>query len=117
MALQGVDVCPPHSLSMESSIPECAGRSSDINITHDAFKPYSHTTGDTIDSQYVDGVSLTCGQRPRKHIWTFAAAYSDARSYSQSTCPCTNMDTPNARVPPFIGQDYFCETGNRYIPA
>ena len=32
MALQGVDVCPPHSLSMESSTPECVERSLDINM-------------------------------------------------------------------------------------
>ena len=28
----------------------------------------------TIDSNYVDGVSLTHGSNPRRHIWTFVAA-------------------------------------------
>ena len=27
----------------------------------------------TIDSRYVDGVSITHGASPRKHIWTYAA--------------------------------------------
>ena len=57
--------------------------------------------GLTIDDVYVDGVSLTHGQTPRKHIWTFAAGADETRSYTQA-------------VPPFIGQDYFCDTGCRY---
>ena len=31
----------------------------------------------TIDSNYVDGVSLTHGSNPRQHIWTFAAALDE----------------------------------------
>ena len=80
--------------------------------TTDAF--LSHSTGRTIDDLYVDGVSLTHGQRPRKHIWTFAAVYTDERSYTSSSCPCTIVGAPNTGVPLFIGQDYFCDTGNRY---
>ena len=38
------------------------------------FGPYYHNKRLTIDGSYVDGVSLTHGQRPRKHIWTFASA-------------------------------------------
>ena len=86
--------------------------------TPDAFWPYSNNPSRTIDNNYVDGVSLTHGQRPRMHIWTFAAAFSDARSYAHSTCPCTNVVTPpNGAVPPFIGQDYFCDSGNKYISS
>ena len=60
--------------------------------------------GSTIDQNYVDGVSLTHGQSPRQHIWTFAALRDEIRSGTGS-CHCP--------VPPFIGQDYYCETGNR----
>ncbi len=38
----------------------------------DAFSPYFRNT---IDDVYVDGVSLTHGQSPRQHIWTFAGAH------------------------------------------
>ena len=31
----------------------------------------------TIDSNYVDGISLTHGSSPREHIWTFAAALQE----------------------------------------
>ena len=81
--------------------------------TQDAFNPYYNNRKLTIDGVYVDGVSLTHGHNPRKHIWTFAAAIDETRS-GPSTCPCTKTDaTYTGAVPPFIGQDYFCDTGSR----
>ena len=65
-------------------------------------------SGHTIDSYYVDGVSLTYGSSPRKHIWTFAAGYFDNIA-SGSNCPCSS-GSPQI-VPPFVGNDYFCESG------
>jgi dynein heavy chain len=83
--------------------------------TPDAFYPYYANRDVTIDNHYVDGVSLTHGQRPRKHIWTFATARDETRS-SQWVCPCTKTNTfYTGVVPPFIGQDYFCETGSILI--
>ena len=82
--------------------------------TIDAFNPYFLDRSRTIDGQYVDGVSLTHGQTPRKHIWTFAAAVDEIRS-NQWVCPCTKNNTDfSGVVPPFIGQDYFCDTGSTY---
>ena len=79
----------------------------------DAFRLYYINRGLTVDDQYVDGVSLTHGQTPRKHIWTFAAALDETRNYDV-VCPCTKTDSPyTGVVPPFIGQDYFCDTGSR----
>ena len=79
----------------------------------DAFYTYYRNRQLTIDDLYVDGVSLTHGQNPRKHIWTFAAAL-DETHYGVNACPCTNTDTAyTGAVPPFIGQDYFCDTGSR----
>ena len=80
----------------------------------DAFTPYYINRGRTIDDNYVDGVSLTHGQRPRKHIWTFAAALDETVS-NNGRCPCSKTTTYyTGVVPPFIGQDYFCDTGSRY---
>ena len=68
---------------------------------------------DSIDGQYVDGVSITHGENPRKHIWTFAAALEETRA-DIATCPCTRTDlTYRGSVPTFIDNDYFCETGSR----
>ena len=80
----------------------------------DGYCPYYRNQDRTVDNLYVDGVSLTHGQSPRKHIWTFAAALDETRS-NYDVCPCTKTDTPyTGIVPPFIGQDYFCDTGSTY---
>ena len=76
----------------------------------DAFQA-SHP--DLIDQYYVDGVSVTYGT-PRKHIWTFAASITETTSYPQYSCPCTVAGTGlQAPQPPsFVGNNYFCESGN-----
>ena len=68
-------------------------------------------SGASIDGPYVEGVSVTRGS-PRQHIWTFAAGI-DEQSGGSSTCPCVNGSTNGNRIPSFIGQNYFCETGSR----
>ena len=77
----------------------------------DGFNNY-HKVGQTsIEDYYVDGVSLTHGQ-PRRHIWTYSSAIKSFPSISNYyTCSCfsNNDDYPS---PPFIGQDYYCESMN-----
>ncbi len=64
-----------------------------------------------IDSYYVDGISLTHGQSPRKHIWSFAGAVNEASNYAFSTCPCSNSGVGySGAVPSFVGNDYFCDS-------
>ena len=75
---------------------------------------YGHTdafsTGNSsIDSHYVEGLSVTHGT-PRNHIWTFAAGYS--KNYSGGgNCPCASP-YPGPAAPSFVGKNYFCESGN-----
>ena len=52
----------------------------------DAFHSYYKNRALFIVSHYVDGVSVTHGRSPRKHIWTFAAAVDDR--YINDQCPC-----------------------------
>ena len=75
----------------------------------DAFRPYYNDQSRTIDDPYVDGVSLTYGFSPRKHIWTFAAGVEDVGN-SPYHCPCSSTNYAGV-VPSFIGNDYFCESG------
>ncbi len=75
-----------------------------------------HRESRGINEHYVDGIIFTHGT-PRTHIWTFAAAFNQANSiatfytpyYAYYHCPCNpgNIYGP----PPFIGNDYFCESG------
>ena len=59
-----------------------------------------------IDSYYVDGVSITRGS-PRQHVWTLMAGGNQISSYE---CPCNTGSTLS--VQSFIGNNYFCESGN-----
>ena len=83
--------------------------------TPDAFGDHNQPTpSHSIDTNYVDGISLTHGSNPRKHIWTFAAALDEVSSHPPSNCPCT--DTRRAafasQPPSYVGNDYFCDTAS-----
>ena len=77
-----------------------------------AFHGYNSHRYDTIDSIYFDGVAIMYGS-PRQHVWTFAAGIWENRTSStDDVCPCdTTVDIP---IPPFVGEDYFCESGYVY---
>ena len=66
----------------------------------------------TIDEYYVDGVTLTHGPvGAREHIWTFATGIQEDGTTSTLACPCAIDTSSTIVVPPFIGEDYFCESG------
>ena len=77
-----------------------------------AFYGY-HARRQSIDGQYVDGLSLTHGApHSRQHIWTFASGLftgDHSSSHPRFRCPCDNGNT-TYRSPPFVGNDYFCES-------
>ena len=84
----------------------------------DAFGPYINrqTPPNTIDTAYIDGVSITNGQSPRHHIWTFASAISKVfesgiRDYDICACTNTSYNWPYT-TPSWVGNDYFCDSGN-----
>ena len=72
--------------------------------TTDAFSPNF-----PISSNYVDGASITYGTTPLKHIWTYATGVSLSNGCSTCLCPCNTGNS--VQVPPFVGSDYYCETG------
>ena len=80
----------------------------------DAFWPYYNNRSLTINDNYVDGISLTHGRSPRKHIWTFAAALHEIiTGGQQSLCPCTNNhNSVTIPIPPYVESDYFCDTAS-----
>ena len=77
----------------------------------DAFMNYDSYSQRSLDDYYIDGLSVTHGD-PRSHIWTFAAGLSKGNNYPHNdccNCPCALYPGPAA--PPFVGEDYFCESG------
>ena len=82
-----------------------------------AFEPFIDRMDVTINDLYVDGVSLTHGQitqsTTQQHIWTLAATW-DENTVGRGGCPCHQPHrTFTITLPPFIGQDYFCDTGRQ----
>ena len=78
----------------------------------DAFVGYDRGVQTTIDSAYVCGVAVMYGS-PRQHIWTFASgAWESDTRHLYWNCPCDT--TGVISIPPFVGEDYFCESGYVY---
>ena len=73
-----------------------------------AFAGYHNAYTTNTDGEHVDGVSVTHGT-PRNHIWTFVAGISESNPTEITVCPCdASIDIS---IPPFVGEDYFCEAG------
>ena len=69
-----------------------------------------------LNSYYVDGVSITRGS-PRQHVWTLMAGLNEASFYhftndGRYNCPCSQGSPQNSTLQSFIGNDYYCESGN-----
>ena len=131
--------CPSGWSQIEDPVRACAGKSTGCHsafFSTDQFT-YNHVCGrvmayqqgspdgfnfwdsstKTLEGLYMNGVSLTYGAvGSRQHIWSFvAAAYeTDNPYYTQPTCECTNTNYNWLhQVPSFIGNNYFCDSGNR----
>ena len=66
----------------------------------------------SIDSNYLSGVSLTHGPPgARQHIWSFASGFGEGNTGTLG-CPCANRLSALANVPSFVGNNFFCESGN-----
>ena len=76
----------------------------------DSFHP-NQNDDKTINDVYVDGISITHGN-PRQHLWTYAVGLQEAALRTVLyQCPGDRADYPASRIPDFVGNDYYCETG------
>ncbi len=91
------------------------GRASGFQVgTNNAFFRFAcdHCT---IDDAYVDGISITHGKYPRKHIWSLGASWTPYHNdYYRAVCPCSKGR--GQKPPAFVGNNYYCETG-QYWPS
>ena len=60
-----------------------------------------------VDSQYLDGVSITHGSVPRQHIWTYVVGVTTSTKV-HSGCPCNTGSTVSP--PSIVGSSYYCES-------
>ena len=84
----------------------------------DGFLRWSGSTptggNDDIESAYVDGISITHGQSPRKHVWTYVVGwrqYSGERQTTRDKASCPSSGYGQSQ-PGFVGDNYFCSSGN-----
>lgn len=78
----------------------------------DGFEGFNRNGQTSITSAYVTGIVLaTEFQGSLEHLWTFAAGVGELDT-SISTCPCDRSDPSDVNVPDFVGNSYFCESGN-----
>ena len=104
--------CPATSYAASHQYNRVCGRAIGYQIgSPDAF---GHSArNQSLDSYYVYGISITHGF-PRNHIWTYAAGLSEGGfTGTQSNCPCSKPADPGNALPPsFVGDNYYCESGN-----
>ena len=64
-----------------------------------------------LNSYYLDGISITRGS-PRQHVWSLMAGLfeNSVPGYDWANCPCAT-GSPQS-VQSFIGNNYYCESGN-----
>ena len=75
----------------------------------DRFRPlYASNVIPNIDNcnTYVDGVTITYGSNPRKHIWTYACGVRNFIIMNIHVHVIMETTSTN-----FVGHDYFCESG------
>ena len=69
-----------------------------------------------LEGPYMDGISVTHGAAgSRQHIWSFVNALheTDPNYNPRLNCACTNTNIEwPYQVPSFVGNNYFCDTGN-----
>jgi len=78
--------------------------------TPNAFGPY---TNEIQVTDVLDGVLISYGEK-KEHIWAFVTGIQrkkpQSSGYYSSICPCTSY-LFSGKVPPFIGNDYYCDSG------
>ena len=79
-------------------------------VLHTRFFSAFIANGRFIDNVFFDGIVLTHGTL-KTHFWTFACGVSQYNTEHYS-CPC-NVGS-SSYSPPFIGNDYFCDSGHQY---
>lgn len=101
--------CSSTNYTTDREYKNVCGRAIGYQIgTPDAFA--LGAVNQSIDSYYVYGVSVT-HRIPPSHIWTFAAGLTEEGiSYRSYNCPCSDISSQNP--PSFVGNNYYCESGN-----
>ena len=75
-----------------------------------AFECYIFNSTDFIPQIKTYGITLTYSNNPRKHIWTYAGGENEQQTGTDD-CPCNNGSPRMNFTIPFVGSNYYCESG------
>ena len=76
-------------------------------VTPEAFSRSIVISRLTVDSQYLDGISITHGSVPRRHIWSYAVGVTTSHE-DRFGCPCNTNSTVSPSS--IVGSSYYCES-------
>ena len=93
-------------LIISSAFKRCVAEFLDISKMLQMLSDHNSKFNANISGVYFDGLAIMSGN-PRRHIWTYTAGFRSSGTGSDS-CPCNNGNTLS--VPPFVGNDYYCES-------
>ena len=78
-----------------------------VNININAGDDWQGKPATSIDEYYISGLSITHGNNPRQHIWSFVSGHTE-RCRHYGNCPCASfaVTTP----PSVVANNYYCES-------
>ena len=105
--------CDVATFTTDRSYSKVCGRVKGYQIgSANAFSSHIPTINFHVHGFYVG--YATTASAPPGHIWTFAVGSTDGDPTSDTVCPCASDGGPYLRPAPFtVGNDYFCESGNK----
>ena len=95
---------PSHIYPINHWYSKVCGRVIGIQVS----SPDAFLSNRGINDGYIDGVSITHGS-PRNHIWSYVGSFSEIAE-NTDVCPCNYSSA--VQSPSFVGNNYYCESGN-----
>ena len=100
--------CPATLYTSDRQYSRVCGRV--IGYQYDSPDAFTDANANNVSQRYMDGVSITHGS-PRNHIWSYVAGATETSlSHGHANCPCATAGA--VRPPLFVGDNYYCESGN-----
>ena len=82
----------------------------------EGFGPYNFPHN-PVPENVLDGILISHGDLIKKHIWAYVTGIQRNITIADYTyCPCADYRF-NGIIPPFIGNDYYCDSGSDNYPS
>ena len=110
----GIRACGRLTVTGGSCATKCCLTSNQYSRVCGRVIGYQDSTPDAFNVQNneigLDGVTIIYGPQ-NHHVWSYVAGEQET-SNSPSTCPCSHANDKARMSPQYIGDNYYCESGN-----